>query len=163
MTLAAFEGRNDLHYWLRFGGDATLDSYGRAATLNDIPWSHRNFIRQCRLWHETDDFLFVHANYAPSAPLDRQSSTRLLWEHLDPKTAAPHCSGKTAVVGHTPQANGLILDLGFLVCIDTGCCDGGWLTALDVRSGKIWQANQEGQTREFVRGEANYEQVNYDC
>ena len=39
-------------------------------------------------------------------------------------------SGKVAIVGHTPQKSGEMLDLGFLKCIDTFCHGGGWLTAL---------------------------------
>ena len=51
-------------------------------------------------------------------------------------------------MGHTPQKSGEVLDLGYLKCIDTFCHGGGWLTALEVRTGKVWQANSgrgEGQ------------------
>jgi serine/threonine protein phosphatase 1 len=58
-----------------------------------------------------------------------------------------HFSGKTVVVGHTPQVSGLVLDRGFLICIDTDCSRGGWLTALDVHSRVVTQANQDGQIR----------------
>ena len=51
-------------------------------------------------------------------------------------------------VGHTPQKTGDILDLGHIVCIDTNCHGGGWLTALDVGSGLWWQANERGAVRE---------------
>ena len=57
----------------------------------------------------------------------------------------PHCSGKVAIVGHTPQSE--VLDLGHLKCLDTGCCYGGWLTALDVDSGHVWQVNERGELR----------------
>ena len=57
------------------------------------------------------------------------------------------CSGKIAIVGHTPQKHGDILDLGYLKCIDTFCHGGGWLTALDVDAGRVWQANMAGQMR----------------
>jgi hypothetical protein len=40
-----------------------------------------------------------------------------------------------------------VLDLGFLVCIDTDCARGGWLTALDVGSGRVWQADRTGRLR----------------
>ena len=40
---------------------------------------------------------------------------------------------------------------GFLKVIDTDCSRGGWLTALEVGSGRIVQANQLGETR--VKGE----------
>jgi serine/threonine protein phosphatase 1 len=64
---------------------------------------------------------------------------------------AKHYSGKTAVVGHTTRADGRVLDLGFLVMIDTGAAMGGWLTALEVYSGKIVQANQQGEIRRSWR------------
>ncbi len=53
-------------------------------------------------------------------------------------------SGKTVVVGHTPQRDGMVLDLGFLVGIDTDCCRAGWLTAFEDRTGGIVQADQSG-------------------
>ena len=51
---------------------------------------------------------------------------------------SPHYSGKTAVLGHTPQ-----LDGRHVVCIDTGCGYGGVLTAMDVGTGRIWQVGQD--------------------
>ena len=56
-------------------------------------------------------------------------------------------SGKTAIVGHTPQMDGVPLDLGHLKVLDTYCYGDQWLTALDVDSGKIWQANERGDLR----------------
>jgi serine/threonine protein phosphatase 1 len=50
-------------------------------------------------------------------------------------------------VGHTTQRSGEILDLGFLKCIDTNCYRGGWLTALEVRTGQVWQADAAGKLR----------------
>ena len=52
---------------------------------------------------------------------------------------SPHVSGKRAIVGHSSQKSGEILDLGHLVCIDTYCYGGGWLTALDVDTDEVWQ------------------------
>jgi serine/threonine protein phosphatase 1 len=46
-----------------------------------------------------------------------------------------------------PQSSGRIADLGCVFGIDTGCCLGGWLTALDVGSGQVWQSNQSGDVR----------------
>ena len=56
-------------------------------------------------------------------------------------------SGKKVIVGHTEQRDGQILDLGAVTCIDTACCNYGWLTALDVRSGDLWQASKWGALR----------------
>jgi hypothetical protein len=41
-----------------------------------------------------------------------------------------------------------VLDLGYLKCTDTFCHGGGWLTALEVGTGTVWQANKAGEMRE---------------
>ena len=76
--------------------------------------------------------------------MNRISGRRLRWELLDLAQLRPHYSGKTVIVGHTPQANGNVLDLGFLLGIDTDCCRGGRLTAIEITSGKIIQVDEEG-------------------
>jgi serine/threonine protein phosphatase 1 len=71
----------------------------------------------------------------------------LRWESLRGAIPGPHCSGKTVIAGHSSQKTGEILDLGYLVCIDTYCYGGGWLTALDVNTEEIWQASSQGELR----------------
>lgn len=80
-------------------------------------------------------------------PLEKQPAEILRWQSLTSQAVRRHCSGKVAVVGHTPQKNGEILDLGFLKCIDTYCHGGRWLTALDVGTGQVWQADAQGRLR----------------
>jgi len=139
--------------WLRCGGTQTLRSYGGkpdGATqpiASLIPSSHLEFIGSCRPYFETVTHLFVHAGVVAELPIDQQPGLALLWRVTHAKTAQPHCSGKTLIVGHTPQSSGEVLDLGFLICIDTDCVRGGWLTALDIQSGQLWQANRQGTTR----------------
>ena len=149
MLLAALMGRPTLG-WLECGGKATLDSYRFLGNVETFPREHLAFLRSCRNYHETESHIFIHAGYRASLPMDRQPSRALLWEFLGERPLEAHCSGKVAVVGHTPQTNGEVLDLAFLKCIDTGCHSGGWLTALDVESGQVWQANERGQVRELV-------------
>jgi serine/threonine protein phosphatase 1 len=146
MLFAALEGHSDRDYWLKFGGDRTLASYAVAGPAG-IPRHHLDFLKGCRRFYETETHIFVHANYWPNRPMENQTSTALLWEHLRPDKVYPHYSGKTVVVGHTPQTGADILNLDFLVCIDTNCCEGGWLTALEVNTGQMWQANQAGILR----------------
>lgn len=145
MMLAAFESPEVYEHWCRVGGRETVESYG--GDLNNLPFEHSVFLRGLKRYHETDSHFFVHANYDASLPLEQQPDRLLLWEHVVYTQPGPHQSGKTAIVGHTPQGTGEILDLGYLVCIDTYCFGGGWLTALDVESGKVWQANREGELR----------------
>jgi serine/threonine protein phosphatase 1 len=145
MLARAFESFDQLIFWLGYGGQQTVDSYG--GDPRQIPREHIDFLRGCRHYFETETHMFVHANYQHDRPLSEQPEETLLWRHLSQGVPPPHCSGKKAFVGHTPQISGDILDLGHLACIDTYCCGGGWLTAVDVDSGRLWQASRNGQLR----------------
>lgn len=145
MMLHARDGRSDLQFWLNCGGDAALDSYSSVGSLDHVPAAHFRFLERCVSFFETETHFFVHANYKPDLPLEQMDDHTLRWLSLRNFVPGPHCSGKIAVVGHTPQPE--ILDLGHLIAIDTNCCDGGWLTALDVVSGKKWQVDERGCLR----------------
>jgi serine/threonine protein phosphatase 1 len=153
MLLDALRDIACLKKWLTCGGADTLRSYGwtpggpRRALASVIPESHRTFLAGCRLFHETATHLFLHAGFVPELPMGQQPALALRWRVTDAKSAVPHHSGKVAVVGHTPQSTGEVLDLGFLVCIDTNCVRGGWLTALDTSTGRFWQADCGGRLR----------------
>lgn len=111
-----------------------------------LPQRHLEFLGRCRTFYETDTHIFVHANYRPELPLDSTDLHTLRWLSLrDYVPPERHCSGKTVVMGHTPQEE--VLDLGYLHCIDTGCWKDDWLTALDVGNRQVWQTNQQGQRR----------------
>ena len=146
MMLHARDGRSDFQFWLNCGGDSALDSYGSTSKLDLIPQSHFRFLKSCCSYFETESHIFVHANYKPDVPLEKQDDHTLRWlslrDYVPPKL---HCSGKIAVMGHTPQTE--LLDLGNLTCIDTGCCHSGWLTAFDVNSRQVWQFDERGQQR----------------
>jgi len=132
--------------WLLFGGDATIASYdGRVPEA--VPGAHVNFLRTCQSFYETPQFFFVHGSYDAALPLPQQPSDVLRWESLKYRLPGPHHNGKKAIVGHTSQKNGEILQLGYLQCIDTCCYGDGWLTALDVDSNQVWQADKEGKMR----------------
>ena len=144
MMLGACEGRDNLRFWLNCGGGATLESYGPDLNLDGIPRAHFHFLEQCRPHYEMATHFFIHARYDPWLPLERQDSKTRLWLDLDEEIPEPHMNGQIAVVGHTVQRTGRILDLPHLKCIDTGCGFGGLLTALDVISGRIWQVEETG-------------------
>jgi len=135
-----------LGYWLLFGGEATVRSYG-GLTPDRMPGRHVEFFESCLDFHETDRHFFVHGNYLPDRPLQEQPREVLLWESLKVRRPGPHENGKLAIVGHTSQKNGEILDLGYLKCIDTCCYGDGWLTAMEVETGQVWQANKQGRRR----------------
>jgi serine/threonine protein phosphatase 1 len=148
--------------WLECGGRQTLRSYGAEKLtpedLTRIPEAHWVFLQEsCRDWYEIDTHFFVHANVHPDLPLAAQPTEALYWEKL--YLAVPHLSGKVMVCGHTRQTDGWPKNLGFAVCIDTGAyATDGWLTCLDVKTGKIWQANEQGEARDAWLGEVEVEE-----
>jgi len=147
MMLLICEGyRELLADWLEFGGDATMASYDNRIP-EAVPPEHIAFLRRCHLLLETEHHFFTHASYDPEVPLDCQSGELLRWQSLREQTPGPHRSGKTAIVAHTAQKDAEILDLGYLKCIDTWIYGDGWLTALEVHTGQVWQVDQRGQFR----------------
>jgi serine/threonine protein phosphatase 1 len=145
MLLDALENPLVIGPWVECGGLATVRSYD--GQLSNMPKEHLAFIRRCRRYFETATHFFVHANYAADVPLDQQPDYLLFWEHLHLHVPAPHENGKLAIVGHTAQKNAEILDLGHVVCIDTFCHGGGWLTAMEADSGRVWQVDRHGRER----------------
>ncbi len=119
----------------------------------DIPESHLDFIRSCWPYFETPEFIFLHANYEPHLKLPEQPPDTLFWKHLMYGIPARHESGKIVVVGHTPQPTGEVLKLEHLVCLDTYCFGNGYLTAMDLHSGQVWQADKFGRRREDVNSD----------
>lgn len=148
MLLGALENEQLRESWFMLGGIDTLNSYRFGAGIDVIPREHIEFIRSFRDSYETADHVFVHANYEPDLPLAQQPVHTLRWSLLDDPHPRPHCSGKKVIVGHTEQKSGEILDLGSVICIDTYCRAYGWLTALEVETGQVWQASRWGSLRQ---------------
>jgi len=147
MMLAARESVPALRYWENCGGVMTLNSYRYGGHLRDVPESHWNLLAQGRPFYETEGVIFTHANYLPEVPMSQQPEHQLRWALLEPSEARPHCSGKPVFVGHTEQPTSEVLDLGFVICLDTACWRHGWLTAMDVNTREIWQASRFGIPR----------------
>jgi len=146
MMVTARDGGLD-EGWLSVGGCETLASYGQPINVDHVPDSHWRFLEEdCQDYFEADEQFFVHGNVDPDLPLAEQPTSILYWEKCH--QTRPHQSGKTMICGHTAQKNGLPLDMGHAICIDTWVYGRiGWLTCLDVDSGRYWQANERGETR----------------
>ncbi len=148
MMLGAIRGTSPRHWWLQHGGVQTLESYGFVGDLSALPDEHLAFLDRCLPYYEAEDTFFTHANYVADEPLDQQPAEALRWQSLAEHFPAAHYSGKRAVVGHTAQKKGEVLDADYLWCVDTYCHGGGWLTACDVMTGDMWQANADGRLRD---------------
>jgi serine/threonine protein phosphatase 1 len=134
--------------WLRFGGDATLHSYGvrlrpssdhpehyevlQAELRERLPRRHVEFLEDLELSYETGDYLFVHAGVRPSVPLDRQAVDDLLWIR-EPFLSWRRDLGKVIVHGHTVEAEPAVR--ANRIGIDTGACWTGCLTCLVLEEG----------------------------
>jgi serine/threonine protein phosphatase 1 len=144
--LDARTNRKMFNSWLHVGGKETLQSYG-TINLQHIPSEHFDFLEQTRVFYETEYEIFAHASVS-YLPLELNTPRLLMWGNLF--DIEEHSSGKRIIVGHSSQNNGLPLNKGFVVCVDTHCYGGGWLTALDVYNDHVYQANEDGKTRQFA-------------
>jgi len=149
MLLDAVDGKIPLQDWLMHGGAETLDSYGHDAALAELPAEDIDFLRTWVDYHETPDHFFAHGNYLPKKKLAKQPWEERRWRSLKYFLPGPHTSGKTAILGHTSNKQGQIVNHGHLICIDTYCHGGGWLTALEPETDNVWQANEQGKSKEF--------------
>jgi serine/threonine protein phosphatase 1 len=114
----------DIFLWN--GGRKTIKSYKkngydigpRNSSLEmHLPKSHVTFLQKLKLYHETDEFIFVHAGIFPDTPLENLPAKTFLW------TRGFHFmkyEGKPVVFGHTP--NEIIMNEPSKICIDTGAC-----------------------------------------
>jgi Calcineurin-like phosphoesterase len=148
MMLNFLDGKPQPDDWLQCGGAETIESYcGAEGELTPVPDEQLEFIRTWGDYFETTTHFFAHGSYEPDGPLTKQHWQTMRWQSLKYGIPEPHLSGRTAVVGHTAQKSGEILDAGHVVCIDTYCWGGGWLTGLDTTSGQVWQVSREGHPR----------------
>jgi serine/threonine protein phosphatase 1 len=114
------------------GGQATLDSYLKDhsdAEQSLIPTAHLDFFDNLRLYHETEEYIFVHAGLKPNVPLEEQSEWDMLWIR-DEFIYSDFDFGKRVIFGHTPFREPLILDNK--IGIDTGAVYGNMLSCVEL-------------------------------
>ena len=137
--------------WLRYGGDATLYSYGvrlpadtpieqRLSLLGErlrqsVPAEHVAFLAGLPYTCEVGDYLFVHAGIDPDKPIDQQTAHDMLWIR-DAFLEADVDFGKVVVHGHSVSEFPEIRDNR--IGIDTGACYTNTLTCL------VLQGNRHG-------------------
>lgn len=133
--------------WIKFGGHATLYSYGvklqgmpyRKSQLQEIhrqlqellPEAHKRFYEDLHLTHCEGDYFFVHAGIRPGIALQRQKEEDLLWIR-DVFTGSSRKHEKVIVHGHTISEEPEILPNR--IGIDTGAYFSGILTCLVLES-----------------------------
>ena len=132
----------DIDIFLYNGGGMTLKSYYNKEGYLEIPEEHLKFLRELKLYYETEDYIFVHAGLRPGKELKEQSEEDLLWIR-ESFYLSEYKFPKIVVFGHTPFPAPLILE--DRIGIDTGCVYGGALTAIELPEKKIYQIECRGQ------------------
>ena len=145
----------DMTAWLDWGGRETLKSYGAphdpktpyieaaGALAEAMPDEHLDFFQTLQLYHEAEDYLFVHAGLRPGRALAEQNEEDLLWIRRVFHNAARHERPESVVVhGHQPYDRPL--DKGWRIGVDTGVYYSGQLSAVVL----------EGETRRFITASA---------
>ncbi len=130
MFLDFLAGINQFLY-LENGGELTLASYYNKYKVREgeiiIPSEHLDFYNNLALYHETDDYIFVHAGLRDQIPLNSQSEEDLLWIREE-FIYSTYDFGKTVIFGHTPFLQPYV---GFKkIGVDTGAVFGNYLTML---------------------------------
>lgn len=132
--------------WATNGGIETLDSFPDCDYIDQIPEPYWDFITNCKLYHETETHILVHAGLDPKLPLEEQTEEDLLWLRFD--NLKPHQSEKTIICGHTPDRKEFKpRTKKGAICIDTYVYHTGYLTCLELETGTYHQANQKAQTK----------------
>ena len=129
--------------WIRFGGDATLRSYGIDASahgpdcsqlaawqsqfVDRFPAAHRHFLNHLALFHIEGDYAFVHAGIRPGRRFADQTAEDLMWiREAFHNSTADH--GYVIVHGHSVVTTAQ--SLANRIAIDTGAGYGRRLTAV---------------------------------
>lgn len=129
--------------WLRYGGDATLYSYGirfpdggpklmqlqiMSEQLREvIPARHLTFFKGLKLTHEIGDYLFVHAGIHPEKSMEEQTIEDILWIR-DEFLESDFDLGKVVIHGHSVTERPEIRENR--IGVDTGAVFSNMLTCL---------------------------------
>jgi serine/threonine protein phosphatase 1 len=127
---------------------ATLDSYSRAGYPPEpgnpasLPESHARYFGMAEKWtlpyYITGQYIFVHAGWDLSRPLEQQSRERWRWGKVSGYEIPVWT--QTVVRGHTPFPKVMFAERKRSICVDTGCGRGGFLSAVALPSGKTFSS-----------------------
>jgi serine/threonine protein phosphatase 1 len=134
------------------GGSSTLADFANDQGEWVIPKGHVTFLEELQLWYETDEHFFVHAG-VPDMALKELDPVRDRDEVLWIRRAFignPRKWEKRIVHGHTP-VNAVEVSAS-RINVDTACAYGGFLTAIQLPSHRIYSVPRKtGLRPAFLR------------
>ena len=133
----------------RNGGKFTALSYGnKDSTVNDlahlIPKEHLQFIKDTKIFFETEHYFFSHGGVMPGVPFAEQKREVMLWIRYQ-FIYYPTGLNKIVVFGHSPQPKVLIEN--DKIGIDTGAGYFKKLSAIDLFTKEIFQVSYRQKSR----------------
>jgi len=112
-----------------------------------LPRTHIDFLHNLKYYHETEEYIFVHAGLLPYISLEKQPKDELVWIRFR-FIESSYDWGKKVIFGHTPSSE--VLFEANKICIDTGAAYSGPLTAIKLPEETIIQqmpARSDGDDR----------------
>ncbi len=140
MLLNAFISERDNEFWINFGGNTTLESFG-VEDVTELPEKYVDFFRQLDFFVKLDDYLLVHAGFNFEVIDPFKDVHAMMWvRNFEPNKL--FTGNRTIVHGHTPTPiidiwQSLQADPLLVVSIDAGCAhihkeEMGFLAALNL-------------------------------
>lgn len=144
MLMEFLDGTTDGQLWMANGGQQTLASFGLPAinphaspaeidqlrdNLRQAMGDSLHFLNALELSWTWGDFFFCHAGIDPALPLNRQESQTLIWGNPQFRD---HVRSDAVCVVHGHYAEPQIQIHRSRICVDTGACYYGRLSALAI-------------------------------
>lgn len=133
MLLRALKYPGERQVFFMNGGKKTLKSYNLLPyMMHMMPQEHVDFYNSTKLWHETENYIFVHAGLHPGFSLEEHKNFDepdevFLWIR-DEFLNSSYDWGKKVVHGHTPLKTEVPHVRPNRINLDTGMVFGGKLT-----------------------------------
>ena len=130
----------DRFTYLLNGGQETLDDYLNQTVhtkSSPVPRDHMAFFKSLDMYHQSEDYIFVHAGLRKKIPIEKQTSKDLLWIR-SAFINTDYDFGKRVVFGHTPFPKPLVEKNK--IGIDTGAVFGNKLSCVQLPDLKFFSA-----------------------
>jgi len=146
MMVAAYRDEpGALEQWEYNGAIHTLQNYDPTIETMTIPQTeefrqHVEFIESLDYYHETPDYIFVHAGVNPALPLEDTDPFDFVW--IREAFFREYSGDKTVIFGHTPtpllhddqHEHSIYFGTNNIIGIDGAAVYGGYLNCLELPS-----------------------------
>ncbi|PTX17441.1 serine/threonine protein phosphatase 1 [Halanaerobium congolense] len=146
MMIDAVLNENNVNLWYQNGGRKTEASFPNQTELKEAA----HFFNSLPYYHADQKYIFVHAGINPALTLEEQTKHDLIWiryKFLEAKKE-DFKEERTIVAGHTPVAE--VKFDGNKILVDTGSGKGGILSAVDLKTKKVYSTSNENPIASFL-------------